>query len=67
MKSPVVGLRIASFLFGVGALSHIIRLVTHFDVVIAGYPLPLWASIGGALIAGSLSVWMWLLSCKTTR
>jgi len=62
MKSPIIGLRVASVLFGLGAVVHVIRLANHFNVAIAGHSLPLWASALGVIIAGSLSVWLWQLS-----
>lgn len=62
MKSPVIGLRVASILFGTAALVHLVRLVIHFNVVIGEHPLPLWASALGLVVGGSLSVWLWQLS-----
>lgn len=67
MKSPAVGLRVASGLFGIGALVHVLRLATHFTVAIGGQELPLWVSILAVLLAGGLSAWFWQLSQTVTR
>ena len=67
MKSPIIGLRVASILFGMVAVVHVVRLANHFNVIIAGHPLPLWASTLGVIVTGSLSVWLWQLSRAAVR
>jgi hypothetical protein len=62
MNSQSVGLRVAGTIFGLLCLGHLLRLLTRAEVLIAGHPLPLWASVVGVLIAGGLSFWMWRLS-----
>jgi len=47
---------IAAIIFLVMALLHLLRLFRHFQIVIGSHPLPYWASIAGALIAGLLSL-----------
>lgn len=48
---------ISGALFGFLALVHLLRLVRHWPVDLAGYSVPLWASWIGLLVAGGLSVW----------
>ena len=62
MKSQIIGLRIAGAIFALVSLGHVLRLLTRFDVVVAGWQLPLWMNVVGALITGALSVWMWKVS-----
>ena len=50
-------LQISGTLFGLIALGHLLRLLRHWPVVFAGYPLPLWASWLGLVVAGGLSIW----------
>jgi len=45
-------------------LGQLLRLVTRTEIVIAGYPMPLWASVCGFLVAGGLSMWMWIASFR---
>ncbi|HEX4696289.1 MAG TPA: hypothetical protein VH254_01320 [Candidatus Udaeobacter sp.] len=61
MNSPRIGLRIASFLFGIFCLAHIMRLINHAPVVIGSYHVPMWPSVVAALVAALLSLWMWRL------
>ena len=66
MKSQVLGLRVAGAIFALLSLGHVLRLIARASMVIAGQPIPLWISGGGALIAGALGLWMWKLSFQST-
>ena len=44
--------------FTVGAVAHLVRLITGFEIVIDGFAVPVWVSFPGALIAALLAVWM---------
>ena len=48
--------KIATALFAVIALAHLYRLISPFEVVIAGCSLPQWLSAVGAVVAGGLAV-----------
>ena len=48
--------KIATVLFGAVALAHLYRLVSHFEVTIAGNTVPQWVSIAGVIIAGAISI-----------
>ena len=50
--------------FGLGALVHLIRLVTGFSVVIAGREIPIAFSAVAALVFGVLSVGLLIVSIK---
>ena len=62
MKSQILGLRIASAIFGLVCAAHVLRVVTRVDVLVAGHQVPLWANVLGAVISGALSFWMCRLS-----
>jgi hypothetical protein len=49
-------------IFGVVCLVQLVRLVTGFDVAIAGHMIPLWPNAIAFVVAGCLSVWMWLIA-----
>lgn len=50
--------------FGLGAVMHLVRLVTGFSVVIAGREIPLAVSAVAVCVFGFLSVGLWVLSLK---
>jgi hypothetical protein len=50
-------LQISGALFGLIALGHLLRLLRHWPVDLAGYMVPLWVSWLGLLLAGGLSIW----------
>ena len=62
MNSQRTGLRVASLLFAVIALGHLVRLLKHAQVIVGSHTIPLWMSAPLAVIAVILSVWMWKLS-----
>jgi hypothetical protein len=62
MNSQTTGLRIASLLFAVFALGHLVRLLKHAQVIVGSHTIPLWISAPLAAIAALLSFWMWKLS-----
>jgi len=62
MKSRNLGLRVAGTIFAVVCVGHVLRLLTQIEVVVAGWHLPLWMNVVGALVTGTLSAWMWKLS-----
>lgn len=64
MNSTVLALRIAGTIFGIVSAVHLLRLITHFSLVIGDWSVPLWVNVLGVVIAGALSVWLWRLSCK---
>jgi hypothetical protein len=62
MYSEIVGLRTAAVVFGLVCLVQLIRLLTGFEVMVAGHAMPLWPNAIAILIAGGLSGWMWMLA-----
>ena len=54
MKRPFT--LIAALIFGLMALVHAYRLLTHFQIIAGSHTLPMWISIVGIAIAGILAV-----------
>ena len=62
MNAQVQGLRVASAIFALITIGHVIRLIKHAQVMVGHYSIPLWVSVVAALIAAPLSLWLWKLS-----
>ncbi|MGE5258042.1 MAG: hypothetical protein ACM3KE_15290 [Hyphomicrobiales bacterium] len=67
MNSPTTGLRVASIAFGLMAVAQLARIVIRPEVLLAGYPMPLWPSVLAFVILSGLSLWMWKLARKPTK
>ena len=62
MNSQKIGLRVASLLFALFALGHLLRLLNQAQVIVGTQTIPLWISAPIGVIAALLSFWMWKLS-----
>jgi uncharacterized protein (DUF983 family) len=62
MSSQAAGLRVASAIFALFAIGHVLRLVKQAQVTVATYQIPMWVSVIALIIAAILSIWMWRLS-----
>jgi len=62
MNSQILGLRVASIIFGLITLAQLLRLVIQPEVLVAGYQMPLWPSVLALVIFAGLSIWLWKLS-----
>jgi hypothetical protein len=67
MNSQIIGLRVASIAFGLMAFAQLARIVIRPEVLLAGYPMPLWPSVLAFIILSGLSLWMWKLARATTK
>ena len=54
---------IAAAIFALMALVHILRLFTHFQIIVGSHTIPQWVSIVGVVITAGLS---WML-CREAR
>jgi hypothetical protein len=64
MNSQRTGLRVASAIFALVVIIHIVRLINHFAVQIGGQIISLGASWGFVIVFAILCVWMWRLSSR---
>jgi hypothetical protein len=62
MNSPKTGLRVASVLFGIFALGHLLRLINQAQVTIGTLRIPVGVSWIALFVAIILSVWLWRLA-----
>jgi len=62
MRSQVIGLRVASAIFGLMTLTQLARLVIRPEVIVAGHVMPLCPSALAVVILGSLCLWLGKLS-----
>jgi hypothetical protein len=67
MNSQITGLRVGSVVFALMAIAQLVRLVIRPEMVVAGYPMPLWPSVLAFIILGGLSLWMWKLARTPTK
>lgn len=54
---------IAAGLFALIALAHVVRVITHFQVILGSHQIPEWVSYVGIVVAAFLS---WML-CREAR
>lgn len=62
MKSRIIGLRVAGTVYALMALAQLGRLILRPEVLVNGYPMPLWPSVLALVLLVALSVWMWSLT-----
>jgi len=67
MNSKIIGLSVASIIFGLISLAQLLRLVIQPEVLVAGYQMPLWPSVIAFVIFGGLSIWLWKVSRTASR
>jgi hypothetical protein len=67
MNSQITGLRVASVVFGLMAIAQLGRLLIRPEVLVGGYPMPLWPSVLAFVFLSALSVWMWKLARTPTK
>jgi len=51
--------QIGAIVFAVVALVHLLRLFTGWEVIIAGYVVPVWFSLPAFIVAGGLAIMIW--------
>jgi len=66
MNSQRTGLRVASIIFAIFALGHVVRLFKNAKVLVATHQIPMEVSWVGLIIAGGLCIWLWQLSSRAT-
>ncbi len=67
MSSSLLGLRVASIVFGLMTLVQLLRLAFRPEVLVAGHMIPLWPSLLAVLILGGLCLWLWNLARPAPR
>ncbi|MGC2353633.1 MAG: hypothetical protein WA496_09560 [Candidatus Udaeobacter sp.] len=62
MNSPTTGLRVASIIFGIFAIGHLLRLINHAQVTVGTHTIPMGLSWVALIVAAILCIWFWRLS-----
>ena len=65
MNSQQMGLRVASLVFALVAIFHIIRLFRHTAVTVGSHVVPMGLSWAAIVLGVVLCLWMWRLSSAT--
>ena len=55
-------LLVAGCVFTLVAVIHLLRLVYHWEILIAGQVIPMSFSVAGLIVAGILALWMFRAS-----
>jgi hypothetical protein len=64
MNSQIIGLRVASVLFGLMSMAQLGRIIIRPEITVAGHLVPLWPSFLVFVLLSGLSGWLWKLSHK---
>ena len=65
MKSQKIALLVASALFMLVALGHLVRLVMGWKIMVGTCSCGMWPSIVAVAVCAGLSAWMWAAAtCK---
>jgi hypothetical protein len=62
MNSQQMGLRVASVIFAIVAILHVVRLVRHTAVTFGSHVIPMGLSWVAIIVGAILCIWMWRLS-----
>jgi hypothetical protein len=62
MSSQAFGLRVASAIFALFGVGHVVRLVKQAQVTVGTHQIPMSLSVVALIIAAILSIWLWRLS-----
>jgi len=65
MDSPATGLRVASVIFGIFAIGHLLRLINHAEVTVGTHTIPMGLSWVALIVAVIFSIWLWRLSSRS--
>jgi hypothetical protein len=65
MNSQRTGLRVASIMFAIFAIGHLLRLIKQIPVQVGSHQIPMGVSWVALVIAALLCIWLWRLSSKS--
>jgi hypothetical protein len=67
MNSPALGLRVASVIFGLMGLAHLVRIIVCAGLQVGScYIGRSWSAVA-VIVLAVLCVWLWMLSCKAAK
>jgi uncharacterized membrane protein YecN with MAPEG domain len=62
MNSQETGLRVASIIFGIFAIGHLVRLIKQTQVTVGTHTIPMGVSWIALIVAAILCIWLWRLA-----
>ncbi len=62
MNSQETGLRVASIIFGIFAIGHLVRLIKQAQVTVGTCSIPMGVSWIALIVAAILCIWLWRLA-----
>jgi hypothetical protein len=67
MKSPVCALRLASVLFGVVGVVHVVRILAGVTILVSGYPIGRRWSAAAVVVLATLCIWFWTVASAVAK
>lgn len=67
MNSPVLGLRVASVIFGLMGLCHLIRIIARAGLQVGCCLIGRQWSVVAVIVLAALCVWMWRLASTAAK
>jgi uncharacterized membrane protein YecN with MAPEG domain len=64
MNSQQTGLRVASVIFAIFAIGHLLRLINQIPVQVGSHRISMGVSWAALIIAALLCIWLWRLSSR---
>jgi uncharacterized membrane protein YecN with MAPEG domain len=65
MNSQKTGLRVASIIFAIFAIGHLLRLIKNAQVTLGTHTIPMGASWVALIVFAILCIWLWRLSSRS--
>jgi len=62
MTSQKTGLRVASIIFAIFAIGHLLRLINQTTVMVGSHQVPMGVSWVALIVAAVLCIWLWRLA-----
>jgi uncharacterized membrane protein YecN with MAPEG domain len=62
MNSQKTGLRVASIIFGIFAIGHLVRLIKQAQVTVGTCSIPMGVSWIALIVAAILCIWLWRIA-----
>jgi hypothetical protein len=67
MNSPACGLRVASVIFGLVGLGHLLRILLKVQLVIGEYYVQRRWNLVAVIVCAALCIWLWRLSVPAPK
>jgi uncharacterized membrane protein YecN with MAPEG domain len=65
MNSQRTGLHVASIIFAIFAIGHLIRLIKSVEVTVGTHTISMAVSWIALIVAAILCIWLWRLSSRS--